>query len=119
MSLGWWGFTFPLGVYSLSTILIGEALPSLFFRVLGTIFGTAVIVLWMIIAVRTGMGAWNGHLFRAPCLSNLKDEHRYPQDERLDLEENAAAMASSTQQGGVAHRVASAGDEKHHSTDSE
>ncbi len=74
--MGWWGFTFPLGVYSVSTILIGEELPSLFFRVLGTIFGTAVIILWMLLAVRTGKGAWNGHLFNAPCLADLKKEQR-------------------------------------------
>ena len=72
-NMGWWGFTFPLGVYSVSTILIGEELPSLFFRVLGTIFATAVILLWVFVFVRTAMGAWNGKLFNAPCLANLKD----------------------------------------------
>jgi tellurite resistance protein TehA-like permease len=75
-NMGWWGFTFPLGVYSVSTMLIGEELPSLFFRVLGTIFGTVVILLWIMLAVRTGMGAWRGHLFNAPCLANLKREQR-------------------------------------------
>ena len=75
-NMGWWGFTFPLGVYSVSTMLIGEELPSLFFRVLGTIFGTAVILLWIMLAIRTVMGAWNGQLFHAPCLANLKREQR-------------------------------------------
>ena len=75
-NMGWWGFTFPLGVYSVSTMLIGEELPWLFFRVLGTIFGTAVIMLWVVIAVRTARGAWRGHLFSAPCLANLKKEQR-------------------------------------------
>ena len=70
-NMGWWGFTFPLGVYSASTILIGEELPSLFFRVLGTIFGTAVIVLWVFVAAGTARGAWKGELFYAPCLKNL------------------------------------------------
>lgn len=73
-NMGWWGFTFPLGVYSISTIYIGIELPSLFFRVLGTIFGTAVILLWIMLAIRTGIGAWEGHLFNAPCLANLKVE---------------------------------------------
>lgn len=71
-NMGWWGFTFPLGVYSVSTLLIGELLPSLFFRVLGTIFGTAVIILWVVIALGTVRGAWSGVLFNAPCLANLK-----------------------------------------------
>lgn len=70
-NMGWWGFTFPLGVYALSTILIGEELPSKFFRILGTVFATAVVGLWMLIAVRTAQGAWTGKLFHAPCLANL------------------------------------------------
>jgi len=76
MNMGWWGFTFPLGVYASSTILIGRELPSLFFRVLGTTFGVAVILLWVVIAVRTARGAYSGEMFRAPCLVNLKAEPR-------------------------------------------
>ncbi|USW48566.1 Putative transporter protein SLAC1/Mae1/ Ssu1/TehA [Septoria linicola] len=83
-NMGWWGFTFPLGVYSTSTILLGQELPSLFFRVLGTIFGTSVILLWVFIFLRTAMGAWNGKLFNAPCLANLK-EH---EPEARTLEDN-------------------------------
>lgn len=73
-NMGWWGFTFPLGVYALSTILIGEELPSKFFRVLGTIFAVAVVMLWVLIAMRTARGAWSGTLFHAPCLANLKKD---------------------------------------------
>jgi tellurite resistance protein TehA-like permease len=36
-NMGWWGFTFPLGVFSISTITFGEEMPSTFFRVLGTV----------------------------------------------------------------------------------
>jgi tellurite resistance protein TehA-like permease len=74
-NMGWWGFTFPLGVYSVSTVLIGEELPSLFFRVLGTIFGVSVILLWIFIFARTALGAWTGRLFHAPCLANRKKKH--------------------------------------------
>jgi tellurite resistance protein TehA-like permease len=80
-NMGWWGFTFPLGVYACSTILIARKLPSLFFRVLGTIFGAAVVVLWAVNAVGTAKGAYSGELFRAPCLANLKPEpQETPQD---------------------------------------
>ena len=99
-NMGWWGFTFPLGVYSVSTMLIGEELPSLFFRVLGTIFGTAVILLWVLIAVRTAMGAWNGHLFNAPCMANLKREHKATnldsgEEEKQELSTSQSGMGSS------------------------
>ena len=44
-NLGWWGFTFPLGVYATATVQISKELPSLFFKVLGTIFSLAVVLL--------------------------------------------------------------------------
>lgn len=36
-NMGWWGFTFPLGVFALSTTMIGKEMPSTFFEVLGTV----------------------------------------------------------------------------------
>jgi tellurite resistance protein TehA-like permease len=36
-NMGWWGFTFPLGVFSASTIQIGIEMPSMFFKALGTV----------------------------------------------------------------------------------
>ena len=36
-NMGWWAFTFPMGVFATSTVLIGVELPSAFFRVLGTV----------------------------------------------------------------------------------
>jgi tellurite resistance protein TehA-like permease len=36
-NMGWWGFTFPLGVFTTSTVQMGMELPSAFFRVLGTV----------------------------------------------------------------------------------
>lgn len=70
-NMGWWGFTFPLGVFALSTIELGHVIPSLFFRVLGTIFAVAVIILWCVVFIGTVRGAWSGHLFYAQCLKNL------------------------------------------------
>ena len=39
-NIGWWGFTFPLGVFTVSTTTIGKELPSTFFSVLGTVSHT-------------------------------------------------------------------------------
>jgi tellurite resistance protein TehA-like permease len=36
-NMGWWGFTFPLGVFTMSTLTMGEELPSPFFKILGTV----------------------------------------------------------------------------------
>ncbi|KIW40348.1 hypothetical protein, variant [Exophiala oligosperma] len=77
-NMGWWGFTFPLGVYAISTITFGVEMPSLFFKVLGTILSVAVMVLWCVVAMGTAKGAWSGRLFFAPCLKNLKKEDRVP-----------------------------------------
>ncbi|KAK4904130.1 Plasma membrane sulfite pump involved in sulfite metabolism [Elasticomyces elasticus] len=92
-NMGWWGFTFPLGVYACSTILIGEEMPSLFFRVLGTIFGVAVILLWIVIALGTARGAWSGELFHAPCLANLKRQQESA--ERASSEEEKSLGVTS------------------------
>jgi hypothetical protein len=40
-NMGWWGFTFPLGVFAASTIQLGIELSSMFFRVLGTVSSNA------------------------------------------------------------------------------
>jgi tellurite resistance protein TehA-like permease len=80
-NMGWWGFTFPLGVMALSTIELGNIFPSLFFRVLGTIFAVAVILLWCVVAVGTARGAWSGRLFNAPCLKNLPKKDSTGKDE--------------------------------------
>jgi tellurite resistance protein TehA-like permease len=36
-NMGWWGFTFPMGVFTVSTTTIGKEMPSKFFEVLGTV----------------------------------------------------------------------------------
>ncbi|PSR86974.1 sulfite transporter Ssu2 [Coniella lustricola] len=92
-NMGWWGFTFPLGVFSLSTITFGTEMPSMFFKVLGTIFSVAVILLWCVVAVGTVKGAWSGKLFYAPCLKNLPK--RQPEEEMaMDVSNGAGASLS-------------------------
>lgn len=62
-------------------------MPSLFFRVLGTIGAVAVVLLWIVVAAGTARGAWKGHLFNAPCLRNLKASEQQPAVQaRLDAE---------------------------------
>lgn len=79
-NMGWWGFTFPLGVFAVSTIQLGVEFPSFFFRVLGTVFAGFVVALWIVVAIGTAKGAVSGELFYAPCLRNLKVEKDHDQE---------------------------------------
>lgn len=36
-NMGWWGFTFPLGVYAANTMELGAEMDLMFFKVLGTV----------------------------------------------------------------------------------
>ncbi|KAI0099804.1 voltage-dependent anion channel-domain-containing protein [Nemania sp. FL0031] len=49
-SQGWWAFTFPLGVFAMSTLTMGVNLPSKTFQALGTLFGVVVMVMWLLVA---------------------------------------------------------------------
>ncbi|WP_425510750.1 hypothetical protein [Xanthomonas cassavae] len=44
-NLGWWGFTFPLGVYALASLKLGTALHLAFFDVAGTALVVALAAL--------------------------------------------------------------------------
>ncbi|KAI0487040.1 voltage-dependent anion channel-domain-containing protein [Xylaria cf. heliscus] len=48
-SQGWWAFTFPLGVFAMSTLTMGINLPSKAFQALGTVFGVVVMVMWLVV----------------------------------------------------------------------
>jgi C4-dicarboxylate transporter/malic acid transport protein len=71
-NLGWWGFTFPLGVYSLATLKLASTLHLVFFSVFGCVLVSLLIVMWLIVAKRTVQGAWRGDLFVSPCIAGLK-----------------------------------------------
>ena len=70
-NMGWWGFTFPLGVYAVSTTTLAKELPSAFFRILGAVFSVAVVLLWIVVSCGTLWKAWTGEIFVAPCLKDL------------------------------------------------
>ena len=36
-NMGWWGFTFPVGVFGMSTMTLGREMPSSFFEILGMV----------------------------------------------------------------------------------
>ncbi|MDR6958711.1 C4-dicarboxylate transporter/malic acid transport protein [Pseudomonas brassicacearum] len=70
-NLGWWGFTFPLGVYALATLKLADLLNLDFFSVFGGVLVALLVVMWLIVGRRTLAGAWHGELFVSPCIAGL------------------------------------------------
>jgi C4-dicarboxylate transporter/malic acid transport protein len=68
-NLGWWGFTFPLGVYAVGTLALAHQTGLGFLSVIGGGLVLVLAVLWMIIATRTVLGVWRGTLFVSPCIA--------------------------------------------------
>ena len=68
-NMGWWGFTFPLGVFDAATYLLARETNWGVFLPLGALFTIALAFFWVIVTQRSFKGMWSGRLFRAPCLS--------------------------------------------------
>ncbi|KAH6666416.1 putative C4-dicarboxylate transporter/malic acid transport protein [Halenospora varia] len=72
-NMGWWSIVFATGVFTGSTISLGQEMPSRFFDVLGTIFTVIIVLFWMIASVYTLRGIISGALFFSPALADLPD----------------------------------------------
>ena len=70
-NLGWWGYTFPLGVYTVATLRLGTTLHLSLFTQLGAILAVALAAMWVIVMSRTLHGGWKGHLFVSPCIASV------------------------------------------------
>ncbi|VFU09397.1 C4-dicarboxylate transporter/malic acid transport protein [Methylocella tundrae] len=68
-NMGWWGFTFPLGVYALATLALANVTHLAIFSAIGGGLTFGLAALWVIVAARTAHGAWRGFLFVCPCLA--------------------------------------------------
>lgn len=71
-NLGWWGYTFPLGVYAVATLKLGKLLGISALSGFGTALVGVLAVMWLLVTARTLHGGWKGHLFFSPCISTLK-----------------------------------------------
>ena len=67
-NIGWWGFTFPIGVYAVATLALGRQIHSDVFLGVGGFLVVALTAFWIIVAFRTVRGALNRSLFVSPCL---------------------------------------------------
>ncbi|SNX87359.1 related to Malic acid transport protein [Melanopsichium pennsylvanicum] len=77
-NLGWWGFTFPLGVFATAAIKFGSVLDSRAFRIIGTVLALIEVLLWIFIAIMTLRKAIRGQIFFSPCLAEMCDERGEP-----------------------------------------
>jgi C4-dicarboxylate transporter/malic acid transport protein len=68
-NLGWWGYIFPLGVYALATLRLGEATGLVGLAWLGAGLVGLLTLIWFVVAGRTLRGAYRGDLFVSPCLA--------------------------------------------------
>ena len=71
-NLGWWAFIFPLGVYTLATLRLGNVLHLGFFTWCGQGLVACLAMLWAVVMARTLGGAWRGELFVSPCIAARK-----------------------------------------------
>ena len=62
-NLGWWGYTFPIGVYAVCTLKLATVLPLAAFAVLGGGLVIALALMWLVVGARTLRGVWRGELF--------------------------------------------------------
>lgn len=104
-NLGWWAFTFPLGVYATCTSQLGREMPSRFFKVVGTvctsfqaglgcwltvkILSVCVVLLWVLVTLFTAKGIYKRSLFVAPCLADLREKQQRKLDEQRRERVNA------------------------------
>lgn len=77
-NLGWWAFTFPLGVYTLATLTLARVTHLDFFSYAGSALAVCLAGFWAVVAARTLHGAWSGYLFNAPCLAPLPQAAAVP-----------------------------------------
>ncbi|MCF7642404.1 TDT family transporter [Acinetobacter johnsonii] len=74
-NLGWWGLTFPLGVYTLAILTLAQQLNLAFLYAVGYAFAAILMLLWSLVATKTAQGFYQGHLFFSPCLKTYLEQH--------------------------------------------
>lgn len=73
-NLGWWGLTFPLGVYTLAILNLAQQLNLAFLYAVGYAFAAILMLLWSLVATKTAQGFYQGHLFFSPCLKTYLEQ---------------------------------------------
>lgn len=73
-NLGWWGLTFPLGVFILALQQLGLHLQWEILASTAHVLTLVVLGLWLLVTLKTIQGAYTGQLFYSPCLQVWKQQ---------------------------------------------
>ncbi len=68
-NMGWWGFTFPLGVYAIATARLSDILHFAPIADLAAVLVAALAFIWLLVATLTVRGICDRSAFVAPCLA--------------------------------------------------
>ncbi|WP_395666311.1 TDT family transporter [Methylocella sp.] len=79
-NLGWWGFTFPLAVYTLATFALYRATGLNLFAIGADVMTIGLASLWIMVASRTLNGVITTELFNSPCLKHPRWAARFETD---------------------------------------
>lgn len=69
-NLGWWAFTFPIGVYAVATLRLGQLFEFPPLTSFGGVLVAALAAIWLVVVSKTLSGALKGFLFADPCLES-------------------------------------------------
>jgi C4-dicarboxylate transporter/malic acid transport protein len=72
-NMGWWGCTFPPGVFCAASFALGAQTGAAFFTMLAVALTALVGGFWLMVSLRTAAGAFSGALFFSPCLNQTMD----------------------------------------------
>jgi len=73
-NLGWWGLTFPLGVFILALQQLALQLQWSSLTVIVHGLMMLLLGLWVLVTLKTIRGAYTGQLFFSPCLQIWKQQ---------------------------------------------
>lgn len=73
-NLGWWGLTFPFGVFILAIFNLAHQLQFNFLTYIALALSIVLLALWALVMKKTVVGAYSGQLFFSPCLVALQQK---------------------------------------------
>lgn len=73
-NLGWWGLTFPFGVFILAIFNLAHQLQFNFLTCIAVALSIVLLALWALVMKKTVVGAYSGQLFFSPCLVALQQK---------------------------------------------